>query len=111
MFRHLVTGNDFGVVKLCVLGVLTVVTDMSTSQVTVKGAFEPHQLVEYINKKIGKHATIVKKTPPTKKEGENKNEEQGEKIDTKNYYQMYPPGLVYAPQFFSEENPNACSVM
>ncbi|PSS26981.1 Heavy metal-associated isoprenylated plant protein, partial [Actinidia chinensis var. chinensis] len=92
-------------------GVLTVLTNMSTSQVTVKGAFEPHQLVEYINKKIGKHATIVKKTPPTKKEGDNKNEEQGKKMDIKDYYQMYPPGLVYAPQLFSEENPNACSIM
>ncbi|GFY93690.1 hypothetical protein Acr_09g0001360 [Actinidia rufa] len=92
-------------------GVLNVVTDMSTSQVTVKGAFQPHQLVEYIKKKIGKHGTIVKKTPPTKNEDDNKNEEQGEKIDIKDYYQMYPPGRVYAPQFFSEENPNACSVM
>ncbi|GFY88107.1 hypothetical protein Acr_06g0000470 [Actinidia rufa] len=92
-------------------GVLTVVIDMSTSQVTVKGAFEPHQLVEYINKNAGKHATIMKKTPLMEKEGENKNEKQGEKMNIKDYSQIYPPGGVYAPQFFSEENPNACSVM
>ncbi|XP_057493820.1 heavy metal-associated isoprenylated plant protein 7-like [Actinidia eriantha] len=92
-------------------GVLTVVINMSTSQVTVKGAFEPHQLVEYINKNAGKHATIMKKTPPMEKEGDDKNEKQGEKMDIKDYSQIYPPGGVYAPQFFSEENPNACLIM
>ncbi|PSS28608.1 Heavy metal-associated isoprenylated plant protein, partial [Actinidia chinensis var. chinensis] len=92
-------------------GVLTVVIDMNTSQVTVKGAFEPYQLVEYINKNAGKHAMIVKKTPSMEKEGENKNEKQGEKMNIKDYSQIYLPGGVYAPQFFSEENPNACSVM
>ncbi|CAL5418707.1 unnamed protein product [Camellia sinensis] len=99
-------------------GVMTVDTDMNNSQVTVKGMFEPNKLVEYINKRAGKHAVIMKQTlSEKKKDDENKGgkkeqkEKDGEKIDLKDYYQIYPPGLVYAPQLFSDENPNACSVM
>lgn len=152
--------------------------DLKNSQVTVKGVFDPPKLVEYVYKRTGKHAAIVKQEPPPaeKKEedkgkedkkgeegGEKENkggdggggggEGEGEKKEKKEgedqkgegkggeeaaaaieetkvvelkkneylYYipqtqryamDMYPlHPYPYPPQIFSDENPNACSVM
>ncbi|XAR64371.1 hypothetical protein NMG60_11024679 [Bertholletia excelsa] len=92
-------------------GVYTVEPDMKSSQVTVRGAFEPTKLVEYVNKKTGKHVAIVKQMPLEKKEDEKCKKCQQEREEKWEYYEIHPPGLVYAPQIFSDENPNACSVM
>lgn len=162
-------------------------SDLKGSQVTVKGVFEPQKLVEYVYKRTGKHAAIMKIDPPPppppeeaakaeKKEegkgenggGESKGEEgkdekakteegkkeadggkgegeagenggggenggdggEGEKIvevrkmENPYYYYFYqppprvafpsmemPPQHAYPPQLFSDENPNACTVM
>lgn len=85
----------------------TVGIDMEKNLVTVKGAIEPEKLVEFVMKREGKHAVIVK---PEKK---NQNEEQKEKEKEpkKIWYDNFGPDLVYAPQLFSDENPNACYVM
>lgn len=137
--------------------------DLKASQVTVKGVFDPPKLVEYVYKKTGKHAVIVKQEPEKKEEEkgkdgkEEKKEEKGEgekekkgggeeenkekkpgeeaaaekadvEAETKvveqkkneflyNYnYPYYPPRYYmeqnpYPSQIFSDENPNACSVM
>ncbi|KAI7749166.1 hypothetical protein M8C21_028221 [Ambrosia artemisiifolia] len=109
-------------VKRCIHkmeGVHTVNPDMDKSLVTVKGAFDPKNLVAYINKKLGRHAEVVntKNTNKNQKDGEQKEEhEKGEKGEKKDknagsVYPNVPPGLVYAPQLFSDENPNACSIM
>lgn len=159
--------------------------DLKGSQVTVKGVFDPSKLVEYVYKRTGKHASVVKQEPEKKKEeakgneeakeekkgdeggdkdgkkaeeapapeapkdGKEKKEEGGEKEAAKpeetappaekeepkmevmelkkneffyyyppQNYQIYPPRVATemfsyppAPQMFSDENPNACSVM
>lgn len=143
--------------------------DLKSSQVTVKGVFDPAKLVEYVHKRTGKQAEIVKQEPEKKdnkeeaKEGskdEKKSGEEGDKDkksggeaaaeenkekkgdgnegsaaaapaegaavteETKvveflkrneyNYYQQryaMEPLYAYPPQIFSDENPNACSVM
>ncbi|KAK1415870.1 hypothetical protein QVD17_31658 [Tagetes erecta] len=102
-------------------GVQTVNADMEKSLVTVKGTFDPKNIVPYISKRAGRHAEIVnpKNTKKDKKDGEQKdenekNEKKDKEKDAKNLGSPYPnapPGLVYAPQLFSDENPNACSVM
>ncbi|CAA7400561.1 unnamed protein product [Spirodela intermedia] len=156
-------------------GVQSVDPDLKSSQVTVKGIFEPQKLVEYIYKRTGKHAAIVKTEPADKKpedkagdekkadgggEGEKEKKDggggegekkegggggEGEKKEgggegqkegaaavdeaaaavvaaaaklgelTKNpflyYYPKYQVEYAYPPQIFSDENPNACSVM
>ena len=152
-------------------GVESVKSDLKSSQVTVKGVFDPPKLVEYVYKKTGKHGVIVKQEPEKKeekaaeanKEDQKKGEEGGEKekkaveeenkekkeggdsggakeeakpaaaaapaeetieetklmevkknefsyyqLEPKYEYHMYHP---YPPQIFSDENPNACSVM
>ncbi|KAF3438729.1 hypothetical protein FNV43_RR21493 [Rhamnella rubrinervis] len=158
---------------LRIKGVETAEPDLKGSQVTVRGVFDPPKLVEYVHKRTGKHAVIVKQDPDNKKDkvGENKEEKKGgggeegdkdkkggggevaeENKDKKegdseakaaaapaaaegaeavsseetkvvelkkseHYY--YPPRHAmelyaynnYAPQIFSDENPNACSVM
>jgi len=143
--------------------------DLKNSQVTVKGTFDPAKLVEYVYKRTGKHAVIVKQdpSPETKEdekgkdgkeekkgegdgeEGKGKGEEKGgeegkadkpegtgdgrkeadadagaappgeeaAKVELKrNEYYYYPPSYAmemyaYPPQIFSDENPNACSIM
>nr|GMD35754.1 heavy metal-associated isoprenylated plant protein 7-like [Ipomoea batatas] len=158
-------------------GVENVEPDFKGSQVTVRGVFDPQNLVDYVAKKTGKRAVVVKVEPKKdeaagekaeegkeekkaeegkkggdgdggeKKEGESggweKKEGDGEgvelaedpKMEMKKhelYYSYYPPiqvnnphyhhhqrfaaqdggGYGYGyPQMFSDENPNACSVM
>lgn len=62
-------------------GVESAEPDLKGSQVTVKGVFDPPKLVEYVYKRTGKHAAIVKTEPEKKEEekGEKKEEEKGEK--------------------------------
>lgn len=157
-------------------GVENAEPDLKNSQVTVKGVFEATQLVDYVSKRTGKRAVIVKVEPEKKEEekpkegNEEKKAEEGEKEakkgeegDTKEKkegggdggaaasgggeeaesgkemavqedpkleikknefyyyypqnYQVYPQRYAhemynpYPPQMFSDENPNACSVM
>ncbi|KAJ3675798.1 hypothetical protein LUZ60_004840 [Juncus effusus] len=149
-------------------GVQSAEPDLKASQVSVKGIFDPPtKLVEYVYKRTGKHATIVKTDPPTdgsqattsaegekpkedekstekkeedQKKDENKKEENaggeakkdgelaGDDSPAGNLVKMermlhelyqrqnvgYATGYAYhqyPPQIFSDENPNACSVM
>ncbi|KAM3232300.1 heavy metal-associated isoprenylated plant protein 7 [Capsicum annuum] len=153
-------------------GVENAEPDLKNSQVTVKGAFEATKLVEYVSKRTGKQAVIVKVEPEKKaeeerepkedkkaekktdekeakkaEEGDKKEEKKEEaappaaakeetvqndadpKLDVKKnefyYYhhpqnhQLYNPQRFAhemheyppPPQIFSDENPNACSVM
>ncbi|XP_059661665.1 heavy metal-associated isoprenylated plant protein 7-like [Cornus florida] len=146
-------------------GVENAEPDLKGSQVTVKGVFDPPKLVEYVHKRTGKHAVIVKQEPEKKEEEkatEGKEEKKGEDgdkdgkkggggaeekkegggdaaakpdsaaeedeklVDVKKndfhyyypqQYQVYPARYAaemynqYPPQIFSDENPNACSVM
>ncbi|XP_054793991.1 heavy metal-associated isoprenylated plant protein 7-like [Prosopis cineraria] len=129
-------------------GVESAEPDLKKSEVSVKGVFETAKLVEYVHKRTGKQAVIVKQEPEEKtekteeggkeekkgeggeraKEGEEKKEggsegkEGAETEETKvvelkkNEYFYYPPRYTmemyaYPPQIFSDENPNACSVM
>ncbi|CAI9267318.1 unnamed protein product [Lactuca saligna] len=145
-------------------GVESAEADLKSSEVAVKGTFEPQQLVEYVTKKVGKQTAIVKQDPKPKvpeddkgkdakvkkkesdadkKKEEKKPEEAaggggevaaqpkeaasgGEEtkvVDLRkiefNCHQTNLPryvvesvyGYPAAPQLFSDENPNACSVM
>ncbi|KAL2482696.1 Heavy metal transport/detoxification superfamily protein [Forsythia ovata] len=145
-------------------GVESAEPDLKNSEVTVKGAFEPEKLIDYVYKRMGKKAVIVKVEPEKKEEEkeEKKPAEEGEKEAKKGEeggkgneeggggggegeeppakqeaepdepkmelkknefnqyypqnYQVYPQRIVqdmysYPPQIFSDENPNACSIM
>ncbi|KAL5724359.1 hypothetical protein ACHQM5_007631 [Ranunculus cassubicifolius] len=115
-------------------GVYNVKSDLKAETMVVEGTIEPSKLVKYIHKKIGKHAEIVIKKAEKKVEekkeavkevkvkevdvkivetnvltylGEEKKVEVKSKESTAPYFVHY----VYAPQTFSDENPNACSIM
>ncbi|XP_059300123.1 heavy metal-associated isoprenylated plant protein 7-like [Lycium ferocissimum] len=154
-------------------GVENAEPDLKNSQVTVKGVFEATKLVDYVSKRTGKRAVIVKVEPEKKPEEETKpkeekkpDEKEAKKVEenkeekkeepagapakeeaaatqakeetvqnddtklelNKNefYYYHHPQNHqldnpqrfaheMYAypppPQIFSDENPNACSVM
>jgi copper chaperone CopZ len=152
--------------------------DLKSSQVTVKGVFDPPQLVEYVYKRTGKHAVIVKPEPEKKKDSDDKgkegkeekkveeaaapeekkveeaappaeqkppaaaaaeekseaaaekeesNNDESKMVEMRNEFQNFYPNNYQidphmfatemqvhyppAPQIFSDENPNACSVM
>lgn len=109
-------------------------TDLSNDRVIVKGIIEPETLVDYVKKRTGKRASIVKDEDEEKKEGsggDNKDGDDQEKKegesgkgeddnDGKNKsdikHSEYRPSKYYTEhalpaQIFSDENPNACSVM
>ncbi|CAM8994997.1 hypothetical protein QQ045_008468 [Rhodiola kirilowii] len=112
-------------------GVESVTTDLSNDQVKITGVVDPEKLVEEVFKKTKKRGTIVKdkekkeepkKDEETKEDGakdkkaaEEATEEDDKKIDIKKIEHWpaarYNMEFAYAPQIFSDENPNACSIM
>ncbi|ESW26037.1 hypothetical protein PHAVU_003G086400 [Phaseolus vulgaris] len=107
-------------------GVESVETDLANDQVIVKGVIDPAKLVDHVYKRTKKQASIVKeeeKKEEEKKEEEKKEEKQVEeenKEEEENKTEIkrseYWPAknyidYAYDPQIFSDENPNACSVM
>ncbi|GFZ03336.1 heavy metal transport/detoxification superfamily protein [Actinidia rufa] len=111
-------------------GVESAIADVTNDQVTVNGIVDPTKLVEDVYKRTRKKASIVKdeeKKEEDKKEEDKKEEKEGEKKDGEegkgeDYKQTdikkaeyWPPKYsmeyAYPPQMFSDENPNACSVM
>lgn len=82
--------------------------DVEKNLVTVKGTMDPQKLVEFISKRSGRHAEIVKQS----NKGMN-GENEGDKMQMRDgsCCYNYPSELVYAPQLFSDENPNSCLVM
>lgn len=103
-------------------------TNLASGQVIVKGVVDPAKLVNEVYKKTRKQVSIVKdeeKKQEEKKEAEKKDvgeeatvdeEKNKQQLDfntkrseywaTKNYWEY-----AYPSQIFSDENPNACSVM
>lgn len=112
-------------------GVESVETDIPNEQVIIKGFVDPAKLVENVYKRTRRQASIVQ-DEEKKEEEEKKGEEQGTESEKRDgeeggnddadaearkmdywppkhyleYVYAYPP-----PQVFSDENPNACSVM
>ncbi|KAI7731483.1 hypothetical protein M8C21_026907 [Ambrosia artemisiifolia] len=109
-------------------GVESVKTELANEQVVVTGVLEPTKLMNDVIKKTRKQASIVvkeekkeEKKEEEKKEEEKKEEEapEAKKEDNTNIeakkMEYWPPKYYmdysYAPQMFSDENPNACMVM
>ncbi|KAH6837704.1 hypothetical protein C2S53_003707 [Perilla frutescens var. hirtella] len=105
-------------------GVESVKADIAKDEVIVKGVVDPDKLVSDVYKRTGKQASIVKEEE--KKEEEKKEEaaeeskeaaaaeEDEKKTDIKKmeyWPSKYDMEQAYAPQLFSDENPNACFVM
>ncbi|CAI8584870.1 unnamed protein product [Vicia faba] len=117
-------------------GVESVETDLGNDEAIVKGVIDPAKLVDEVYKRTKKQASIVKEEEEKKeeekkeeekkeekKEGEeekkeseeeNKEEEDDNKSEIKR--SEYWPSkdyidYAYAPEIFSDENPNACSIM
>ncbi|KAL2341399.1 hypothetical protein Fmac_009339 [Flemingia macrophylla] len=114
---------------LKIQGVESVETNLGNDHVIVKGVVDPAMLVDYVYKTTKKQAFIVKEEEKEKKEekeevtkGDEENKEDDvEDDDTttdikRSEYWPYWPSryyvdYAYAPQIFSDENPNACTVM
>ncbi|KAG1361410.1 Heavy metal-associated isoprenylated plant protein 3 [Cocos nucifera] len=111
-------------------GVQVVTLDPQKDLVTVKGTMDAKALPEVLKEKLKRAVEVA---PPKKNEGGEKKDKGGDKKEKgegggeggnvdgwkgvapslMEYYAGYPyyVGMVYAPQLFSDDNPNACSVM
>ena len=104
---------------------------MASSQVIVTGFIDPETLAANVHRRTRKQASIVPEEEKKEEEGEKKDdngdeekmreeeeekkEEEGMKDDISKY-EYWPSSrdyveYAYTPQTFSDENPNACSVM
>ncbi|KAK2650930.1 hypothetical protein Ddye_018419 [Dipteronia dyeriana] len=116
-------------------GVHSVKTDMKAQTVTVQGTIESDKLLSYFRKKVHKHADIITSKPDQKREEKKEKEKEKEKekveaaissqstkivefkeevkveVKSKEISAPYFIHYVYAPQLFSDENPNACSIV
>nr|XP_043618632.1 heavy metal-associated isoprenylated plant protein 4 [Erigeron canadensis] len=111
-------------------GIHNVKTDIKSQTVVIEGTIEAEKIVTYMQKRARKHAEIIpgpsSKDEKVEKKGETKEKvivdvtttkivefEQKNKVEAKGtdgeapYFVHY----VYAPQLFSDENPNACLIM
>lgn len=52
--------------------------DLKSSQVTVKGVFDPPDLVDYIHRRTGRHVAIVNQEPEKKEEEKGKEEKKAD---------------------------------
>ncbi|KAL9429819.1 hypothetical protein AB3S75_025250 [Citrus x aurantiifolia] len=106
-------------------GIYSVNADTKAQTVTVQGTIKSDRLLSYLRKKVHKHAEIVtskqEKKEEIKKDNENfevkstelstKFVEFKEDVKSKESNVPYFIHYVYAPQLFSDENPNACSIL
>lgn len=106
-------------------GVESVETDVANDKIVVKGIVDPAKLVDDVIKKTKKQASVVKEEEKNeeekKKEEKGGDKEEGEEANSgetkseikKSEYipQKYYMEYAYPPQIFSDENPNACSVV
>jgi len=123
------------------VGIFDVKTDQKAQNVTVEGTIEVEKLKSFLRKRVHKNVEIVsikevkkeekkkdhgestkkKDEDNTKKSGESTKEKGGEItkiIETREKEEVkvkdnvpYIIHYVYAPQLFSDENPNSCCIL
>ncbi|MCD7473126.1 hypothetical protein HAX54_014752 [Datura stramonium] len=101
-------------VKQCIHkmpGVQTVDPELKNNLVKVKGSMDPQKLVEFINKRAGRHAEIISKIEKEKNEKTISDKKSSDIRKGGTSCQHDYLQFVYAPQFFSDENPNSCSIL
>ncbi|XP_004248586.3 heavy metal-associated isoprenylated plant protein 4 [Solanum lycopersicum] len=96
-------------------GINSVKTNFKAQTITVETILESEKLVSYVTKTFGKYTEIIKKKEEEKVTMEEKIIEfkQVKKVEAKIKEGEIPCSVyyVYAPPWFSDENPNACHVM
>lgn len=100
-------------------GVKEVSIDPHKDLITVKGTMDAKELPGYLKEKLKRSVEVVpasKKDDKKDNDGGDEEEKAKEEVSKREYY--YCHGEVsmeyeYAPppQIFSDENPNACSIM
>lgn len=92
-------------------GVESAEADFKSQKCTVRGTMDPKDLVDHIHKKARKRAQVIPQKK-LEKEEEQKGDGDGNKTDGgASSLPRYVVQNCHPPQFFSDENPNACSVM
>ncbi|KAK9741756.1 hypothetical protein RND81_03G125900 [Saponaria officinalis] len=111
-------------------GVQSVEMNIKALQVTVKGEFEPHKLMEYVDKQMGKRASIVKtetvsggkqrqqQQDQQQRGNENNNNNNNNNRNTSsevsnpfNGHGQQELDLMFMSQIFNDENSQACTIM
>ncbi|KAG9159208.1 hypothetical protein Leryth_024465 [Lithospermum erythrorhizon] len=113
-------------------GIHNVNINSKAQTVTIEGVIESEKLISYMRNRVHKHAEIVEPSKGKKEEKEETKEKKKEAIavgvkskeeiveytefkkveaKTKEAEAPYFIHYVYAPQLFSDENPNACTIV
>ncbi|KAL9247894.1 hypothetical protein vseg_021274 [Gypsophila vaccaria] len=107
-------------------GVQTVEMNMNALQVTVKGEFEPQKLVEHVDKRMGKKASIVKtetvsggkqqQQPQQQQQrgndGNNRNTNSEPRVPLNSHIQSEQElNFLFMSEIFNDENSQACVIM
>ncbi|XP_021755155.1 heavy metal-associated isoprenylated plant protein 4-like isoform X2 [Chenopodium quinoa] len=108
-------------------GIYNVKSDMKAQTLAVEGTIESEKLVKHIRSKFHKHAELVTAKEIKKEEKKEEIKKVEETKTTKKVIDVeevkdvqeklkasntpYIIHYVYAPQWFSDEDPNACSIM
>uniref|UniRef100_A0A6N2LDI8 HMA domain-containing protein n=1 Tax=Salix viminalis TaxID=40686 RepID=A0A6N2LDI8_SALVM len=93
-------------------GVLSVEPDITKSQVTVRGAFDPPKLAQNIMKQLGIHVEILRQqNQGATKDDSNNNKKKKKKKNMFHYPPQNPQEYVYPSPIFSDENVFSCSIM
>lgn len=108
------------------VGIHNVKTDIKAQTITVEGVIEEEKLQTYMRKKVHKHSEIIINKEKKEEKGkliETKVTEKEKVVEFKEVDKVagtkikegdnipYFVHYVYAPQLFSDDNPNACSIM
>ncbi|KAJ7971669.1 Heavy metal-associated isoprenylated plant protein [Quillaja saponaria] len=91
-------------------GVLSVEVNKENSRVTVRGVVDPPKLVQFVKKRMGKHAEIIKQAEQGDK-GQTDNKKGSENLILFSYPPQYSTQYIYPSQTFSDENAFSCSIM
>ncbi|XP_057485882.1 heavy metal-associated isoprenylated plant protein 19 [Actinidia eriantha] len=94
-------------------GVEKFVTDMTRNRVIVTGRINPHKVVKKLRKKTGKRVEIVMSKEEDSKDAPNKEEDVilAHHMITRSMVLGYCGDTSAISTLFSDENPNACSIM
>ena len=100
-------------------GVESVETDLANGQVIIKGLVDPTKLLDDVYKRTRKQASVVKEEEEKEAEKKEVEENKAENDNKTDNIKRSEYGLSmhhvefgnYTSHIFSDENPNACSVM
>lgn len=99
-----------------IAGVHSVKMNRGEQTCTIVGTIEEAKLIKYIHKKTGKRGEVIQQKQEKKPEVREIKEDEDEKKEefffrSRDLEMPYFIHCTHAPQWFSDEDPNSCTIM